>query len=390
MNRLIKSSLAIISLISVLLTSCQSQQIDIDVVQVSSNVSTSSNDDIKSDNVTSESLEFVSQMSLGWNLGDTLDVCNADRNGDGILDESSSTVDETLWGNPKATQQLFQSLKDDGINSVRIPVTWRDHLDENYNIDETWLDRVQEVVDYAYNLDMFIIINIHHDGGGDQNFGAWIRNASTNKDEIIEKYKIVWQQIADRFQDYSENLIFESMNEVGFDDLPQVQAYSLLAEFNQAFVDLVRSSGGNNPNRYLLIAGYWTDINMTISDYFTMPNDVANRCIVSVHYYTPWEFCTTDINKTWGTESEIQLMETQVNKLVDRFINCGVPVIVGEYGVGYGTEKDSQILFCETFVKLCHDNGIPTFFWDNGNQLDRNSYEWRTPELLDALQNAIK
>jgi len=334
-----------------------------------------------------EKMDFVSQMDFGWNLGNTLDVCNADRNDDGKIDENSTIVDETLWGNPVATKELFQSLKDDGVDSVRIPVTWRDHLDENNQIDEDWLNRVQEVVDYAYDLDMFVIVNIHHDGGGDPDFGAWIRSASTNKDGILDKYTTIWTQIADRFKDYSDKLIFESMNEVGFDDLSQSDAYSLLNEFNQTFVDLIRQSGGNNANRYLLIAGYWTDIDMTLSKYFVMPTDTSNRCILSVHYYTPWEFCTTNKNTTWGTPSEIKVMENQVQKLVDNFINYNVPVIIGEYGVGYGTEVDSQVLFCETFVKLCHDNGIPTFFWDSGAEVDRNTYEWRTPSILEAIQN---
>lgn len=382
MKDILKKGLILLTCGLLLLTGCQNsastetnQNIDSSISEPSSNL---------------ENLEFVEQMNLGWNLGDTLDVCNADRNGDGILDENSTIVDETLWGNSMATKELFQTLKDDGIDSVRIPITWRDHLDENNTIDEDWLNRVQEVVDYAYNLDMFVIINIHHDGGGDPNFGAWIRNASTNKESVLDKYVIIWNQIAERFKDYSQKLIFESMNEVGFDDLNQRDAYLLLNEFNQTFVDLIRNSGGNNPNRYLLIAGYWTDIDMTISNYFVMPNDSANKCIVSVHYYTPWEFCTTNINKTWGSDSDIKQMEQQVQKLVDRFINSGIPVIVGEYGVGYGTDVDSQVLFCETFVKLCHDNGIPTFLWDNGQHLNRDTYDWQIPQILEALQSAIE
>lgn len=382
MKDILKKGFILLTCGLLLLTGCQNSTSTETNQNIDSSISEPSSD--------LENLEFVEQMNLGWNLGDTLDVCNADRNGDGILDENSTTVDETLWGNPIATKELFQTLKDDGIDSVRIPITWRDHLDENNTIDEDWLNRVQEVVDYAYNLDMFVIINIHHDGGGDPNFGAWIRNASTNKEEVLDKYVIIWNQIAERFKDYSQKLIFESMNEVGFDDLNQRDAYLLLNEFNQTFVDLVRNSGGNNPNRYLLIAGYWTDIDMTISNYFVMPNDSANKCIVSVHYYTPWEFCTTNINKTWGSDSDIKQMEQQVQKLVDRFINSGIPVIVGEYGVGYGTNVDSQVLFCETFVKICHDNGIPTFLWDNGQHLNRDTYDWQIPQILEALQSAIE
>ena len=203
------------------------------------------------------SMSLVGEMKIGWNLGNTLDVCAADRDGDGKVNESpeNGVVDETLWGNLPATQELFDKLKADGVNAVRIPVTWRDHLGKapEYKIDAQWLDRVQEVVDYAYSIGMYVIINVHHDGGGDPAFGAWIRNASTDYDGVIEKYNAVWTQIADRFQNYSDYLIFESMNEVGFEDVDKSKAFTLLNDMNQEFVDLIRASGGNNEKRHLLI-----------------------------------------------------------------------------------------------------------------------------------------
>ncbi len=244
------------------------------------------------------SMELVSEMGIGYNLGNSLDVCNADRDGDGEIDENSSDVDETLWGNPVVTKELIEFVKESGFNSIRIPITWRDHIDEDYNIDEEWMDRVVEVVDYAYDLGLYVIINVHHDGGGDPEFGAWIRNASADYDGVLEKYLAIWQQICDRFEDYGDRLIFESMNEVGFDDLDEWKAYETLNSLNQAFVDLVRSSGGNNPERHLLIAGYWTDIAETCDSQFEMPDDPADRCILSVHYYTQWQLCTT--NRQYG------------------------------------------------------------------------------------------
>lgn len=168
------------------------------------------------------SQEIVNDMKIGWNLGDTLDSCQADRDGDGIINEHAEDgqePDETLWGNPRATKELFQALLDSGVNAVRIPVTWRDHIDAEGNVTAAWMDRVQEVVDYAYDLGMYVIINVHHDGGGDPQFGAWICNAATDYDGTLARYKRLWTQIAERFQDYDEKLIFESMNEVGFDSL---------------------------------------------------------------------------------------------------------------------------------------------------------------------------
>ncbi|MDE6594968.1 MAG: glycoside hydrolase family 5 protein, partial [Oscillospiraceae bacterium] len=331
-------------------------------------------------------------MGLGWNLGDTLDVCQADRDGDGVVNEHAAegeNVDETLWGNPFATRELFTALKEDGISSVRIPVTWRDHIDEKGNIDKDWLDRVQEVVDYAYSQDMYVILNVHHDGGGDPNFGAWIiEGAKNNKEATIEKYKNLWTQIAKRFENYGDKLVFESMNEVGFDGLPDNERFGLLNEFNQTFVDLIRQSGGNNGKRHLLIAGYWTDIAESCKPLFKMPSDPENRCILSVHYYTPWEFCTTNIHNTWGTDAEVKQMEDLYGRLKTTFIDKGVPVIVGEYAAS-GNDKASCVLFIEKMTGLCGEYGIAPFYWDNGGQVNRNTYEWRTPEFLEAMKNGL-
>lgn len=336
------------------------------------------------------SQELVSCMKIGWNLGDTLDVCQADRDGDGRVNEhveEGEKVDETLWGNPMATQELFDALLQDGVNAVRLPVTWRDHIDEAGNIDEEWLNRVQEVVDYAYGIGMYVIINIHHDGGGDPNFGAWICNAATDYETTLARYKTLWTQIAERFENYDERLIFESMNEVGFESVSENKAYELLNSLNQEFVTLIRSTGGNNPQRHLLIAGYWTDIAKTCDSRFVMPEDPAGKQIVSVHYYTPWDFCTTNIKNEWGTAAEQRTMEQLVGRMNTTFVEKGIPVIIGEYAAS-GNDFDSCVFFIEKFVKLCSDYGMATFLWDNGGQVDRYTYEWRTPEYLKVLQRA--
>ena len=336
--------------------------------------------------------EIVSSMTIGWNLGDTLDACQADRDGDGVINEhvpDGEEPDETLWGNPKATPELFQALWDSGVNAVRIPVTWRDHIDEAGDISASWLDRVQEVVDYAYDIGMYVIINVHHDGGGDPQFGAWICNAATDYDSTLARYTNLWTQIADRFQDYDEHLIFESMNEVGFDSLSVPKAYKTLNRLNQAFVDLIRSSGGKNHTRHLLIAGYWTDIQKTCNNLYQMPEDPAGRCIVSVHYYTPWDFCTTNIKNEWGTESEQREMESLIGMMKTNFTDKGIPVIVGEYAAS-GNDFNSCVFFCEKLVKMCHDYGIATFLWDNGNgQFDRSTNTWRSEQMHSALQRAV-
>lgn len=344
-------------------------------------------------NITSQQL--VEDMTFGWNLGNTLDVCQADRDGDGKVNEhveAGEKVDETLWGNPKATKELFTSLKKNGVNAVRIPVTWRDHMDSNGNIDREWMDRVQQVVDYAYSQGMYVIINVHHDGGGDPKFGAWIiEESQKNYNTFLRKYKNVWKQIAERFKNYSDYLIFESMNEVGFDTLynkNKADAYNLINKVNQDFVDIIRATGGNNAKRHLLIAGYYTDIERTCDSLYKMPDDKAGRCILSVHYYTPWDFCTCDIKHTWGTNSEVRQMETLIGKMKKNFVDKGIPVIIGEYAAS-GSDLSSCIFFIEKLNKLCSDYGIATFIWDNGRQVNRKTYKWRTPQYLEALKRAI-
>lgn len=334
------------------------------------------------------SMELVHEMKMGYNLGNSLDVCNADRDGDGQVNESAEKVDETLWGNPTVTKEQLEFVKSSGFDSVRIPVTWRDHMDSEYKIDAEWMDRVQEVVDYACDLDMYVIINIHHDGGGDPDFGAWVRGASTDYDGVLARYKAVWEQICERFQDYGDKLIFESMNEVGFDDMNSTDAYATLNNLNQSFVDLVRASGGNNPKRHLLIAGYWTDIEKTCVGGFEMPNDPANRSILSVHYYTPWEFCTTTNQYEWGSDAEVSLMESKVEQLKTTYVDKGVPVIVGEYGTCYGNDEASRVAFCEKFVKLCTDAGIASYIWDDGGLFIRSELKWQNEDMIAAIRKS--
>lgn len=343
-------------------------------------------------NITSQQL--VEDMTFGWNLGNTLDVCQADRDGDGKINEhveAGEKVDETLWGNPKATKELFTSLKKNGVNAVRIPVTWRDHMDSNGNIDREWMDRVQQVVDYAYSQGMYVIINVHHDGGGDPKFGAWIiEESQKDYNTFLKKYKNIWKQIAERFKNYSDYLIFESMNEVGFDTLynkNKADAYNLINKINQDFVDIIRATGGNNAKRHLLIAGYYTDIEHTCDSLYKMPDDKAGRCILSVHYYTPWDFCTCDRKHTWGTNSEVRQMETLIGKMKKNFVDKGIPVIIGEYAAS-GSDLSSCIFFIEKLNKLCSDYGIATFIWDSGSQVNRKTYKWRTPQYLEALKRA--
>lgn len=324
------------------------------------------------------SQQLVSSIRIGWNLGNSLDVCLAD----GETTADGAEIDETYGGNPYATRELFASLVDEGVNAVRIPVTWRDHIDNDNNISEEWLNRVQQVVDFAYNCGMYVIINMQQDS-------AWINNAVSKHDITFKRYTRLWGQIAERFRDYNERLLFESMSEVAFDNIPAEKAYETLNSLNSAFVDTIRSSGGNNPERHLVVAGYASDIEQTCDRKFVMPNDPAGKRILSVHYYTPWQFCKTNIQSTWGTAEEQREMERLVDMLKTNFADKGVPVIISEYAAS-GDDLDSEVFFCEKLVKMCDDYDIGTFMWDSGGQVDRETYKWFYHEMESALQRATR
>ena len=193
--------------------------------------------------------QITEAMGVGYNLGNSLEAA------------SSGTPNETAYGNPKLTEDLVLAAKDAGFKSIRIPVSYLSMIDDNngYKIDSSWLDRVQQVVDYCVDNDMYAIVNMHGDGYTTVN-GGWLLCGSGNQTKIKAKYKACWEQIADRFKNYDEHLIFESMNEEfdGTYGTPSRTAYANINAYNQIFVDTVRKSGGNNNQRWLLIPG-WTD-----------------------------------------------------------------------------------------------------------------------------------
>lgn len=324
------------------------------------------------------SMALAKDMGLGWNLGNTLDAVGG----------------ETAWGNPPTTQAMIQAIADAGFKSMRIPVSWRGHFGPapGYAVDAAWMNRVQQIVDWALAAGLYAIINMHHDGGTDTAAGAWIRTASTDWAGFIAEYSALWAQIADRFKDHGESLVFESMNEVGFDDLkvnggPSQAAFDLLNQINREFVTLVRGTGGSNGQRHLLIAGYNTDIDQSIRG-IVMPNDA--RTILSIHYYTPWKFCINGNPRDWGTDAEVATLASDFGRLKTAFVDKGIPVILGEYGAIRTTEAASRVFWMEWVTKASCDFGIAPYLWDNGTggEFDRKTLTWRTPGLLEALVHA--
>ncbi|MBQ8296611.1 MAG: cellulase family glycosylhydrolase [Ruminococcus sp.] len=275
-------------------------------------------------------MELVEDMGIGINLGNTFESC-----GDWIAQWGDGSVEsyETAWGSPVITQQMIQGYAREGFGVLRVPVAWSNLMGDNYTISSAYLARVRQIVDWALEADMYVILNIHYDGG-------WFSGFSTNKTECMTKYTRIWTQLTEEFKDYDDYLMFESLNEEGvWNDIALSDAYALLNEINQTFVNIVRSSGGNNDERHLLIAGYATDIVKTCDNRFVMPNDPQNRCAVSVHYYTPAAFAILEEDaswsknrETWGTQADINELNKYMNLMKTNFIDEGIPVIIGEYG----------------------------------------------------------
>ena len=279
--------------------------------------------DTEENNMTA--LEVIRAMGNGINLGNTLEAYNHQA----YINGSSATSGEIVWGQPRTTQEMIQGMKAAGFDTIRIPIAWTNGMNYesgDYTIDSALMDRVDEVVTWALDADMYVIINDHWDGGWWGMFGS---AEQKTRDKAMEMYKAMWTQIGEHFADRSYKLIFESANEELGDKLndkeitgssgvlSENECYETTNEINSEFVKLIRSLGGRNADRFLLIAGYNTDITKTCDDRFQMPEDTADsKLLLSVHYYTPWDYCGTDGDNQWGSPQDY---DEQNDNLLD---NC--------------------------------------------------------------------
>jgi endoglucanase len=253
-----------------------------------------------------------------------------------------------------------------------------------YTIAESWMSRVETVVNWILDEDLYCILNLHHDGGEARK--SWIRKLSTNEEKIIKQYEKVWIQIASRFCDFSEKLILESANEIGFDDLwnrkkgsqekKKAEAFRKLNLLNQTFVDTVRATSSCNKTRHLLVTGYWTDIKNTCEPLFVMPQDtINNKLILSLHYYTPWSFCDGK-RLDWGTQDDIDELNRLFDLLKKTFIDNNIPVILGEYATltikDNPTREAYRVKWMTAVTQKCLDLNICPILWDIGSQHPRN------------------
>lgn len=349
-------------------------------------------------------LEATRLMGNGINLGNTLEACD---NNVGIKTNTPLSY-ETHWGQPKTTQAMIDGMKAAGFDTIRIPVAWMTnatHLYEgDYTIDADYMDRVEEVVRYARKAGMYVIVNDHWDGGWYGMFGS---ESAETRALAMEAYKGMWQQIAERFRDYSDYLIFESANEelgTRFDEnsalycsdsvvtyLNDDERYAMTNEINQTFVDVVRATGGNNATRLLLIAGYGTNIDQTCDDRFQMPKDTAvSKLMVSVHYYDPWSYCGASSAASatkWGKVSDYEYMDQQLAKMT-KFTEAGYGVVIGEYGALPCSDglKDNTLAYHTAFLDACTKYDLTNCLWDCSGLYKRVSQTFADDDILAMYQ----
>ncbi len=331
-------------------------------------------------------MEIVEDMGVGINLGNTFDST-----GDWFHDVPGQ---ETAWGSPIITKKIIQGYADAGFGVMRLPVSWTVLMDKDGSINADFIDRVEEVAGWILDSGMYCILNSHHDG--------WSEKFYDDEAAAMELYEKMWKQICERFKDYGEKLMFESMNEVGFDKLwnryggtqGKAEAFDMFNKINQKFVDIVRASGGNNGERHLLIAAYWTDINLACDEMFKMPDDPEGRCAVSVHYYTPATFCIlsedADWGKArtdWGSEADYNELNTQFDMMKEHYIDKGIPVIVGEFGCATSNKsREVAELWLNSVTEAALSGKLCPVLWDTpGGEYDREKAEFKYPDFMKNL-----
>ena len=344
----------------------------------------------------SDALVLAAKMYAGWNIGNTLEAIGG----------------ETSWGNPKVTEAYIKKIKELGFNAIRIPCAWDQYIEdaETYKIKDSWLNRVNEVVGYCVANDMYAIVNIHWDGGWLEENNTPDKQAENNK-----KQHALWTQIAHKLNHYDEHLLFAGTNEPNVDN---AQKMTVLKSYLQTFIDAVRATSGNNAVRNLVVQGPNTDIDTTDKLFGNMPTDrVDNRLMLEVHYYNPWTFCGLTKDESWGkmayfwgahavsgsdrnaTSGNEAEMKALFAKMKTKFVDKGVPVILGEYGAitmrtGLGDLQEahnkSRNLYDETVTREAKNHGMVPFYWETGGVVNRNTGEIKDNYAMDGILKGAK
>jgi endoglucanase len=344
------------------------------------------------------SANLAQQMSPGINLGNTLEAI------DEKAKAPSAVSQETSWHNPAANQAIFDAYKAAGFKSVRIPVAWSQYADAEDNISPFWMARVKQVVDEARKSGLYVIINIHWDNGW-MNHTTYAQQAAINA-----KLAKFWSQIAVAFKDYDEHLLFAGSNEVAMENVysaPTAENCAVQKSFNQTFVNTVRPTGGNNATRFLVVQGYLTNIDFTVSCNAQLPADtIPNRMAMEAHYYDPYNFTINDKSPVWqwgqsvpasaskdnwGDESWV---DSKFQLLQTTFLDKGVPVIVGEYGAYLKPAYPGMNPYRQTWIqyvtKSMAGHGLVPMWWDTGELFDRTTGAVKTADALHSIINSAK
>lgn len=324
------------------------------------------------------SMQFSSLMSPGWNLGNALEAIDSKH----PYVWGSTVFQETAWGNPPATRQLFDAVKLAGFRSVRIPVSWKVYADAQDNISPQWMQRVAQVVDDARAAGLIVMINLHWDGG-------WMQPTYAAQNMAQARMRKFWQQIATRFRDYGDTLLFAGTNEVMVDGdygAPTSEYCAVQNSYNQTFIDTVRATGGNNTWRHLVVQGFNTNIDYTLKCNATLPHDsTAQRMMMEVHDYDPFDFAQDEKSGVWRWGSAANptgwaneaYTDGQFEKLRKAFIARGIPVLLGEYSAIQRSEFDpsgSQRKYWDSYMtRAAHSRGIVPMYWDNGYTTNHQS-----------------
>ncbi len=333
------------------------------------------------------SVELVKEIKIGWSLGNTLDATG-----------KSGLDSETGWGNPLTTKEMITTVKDAGFNIIRIPVTWGQHMDSENKVDEEWMNRVQEVVDYAYSQDMFVILNIHHE--------EWHDPYYDNFEAAKAKLVALWTQIGTRFADYDERLIFEGMNEPRKRNTNlewnggDAEGHDVVNQLNAAFVETIRGLGGNNAKRHLMLPTYAASSTSSAINDFVLPEG-DDKLIVSIHAYLPYAFALGgDVTQrefdAEGNASEILYLLDTLN---EKFISNGIPVIIGETGARSKANEEERAEWATYYISKAKEYGIPCLIWDNNafngtgenfGLLERITCTWKFPEIIEGLMKGLE
>lgn len=320
----------------------------------------------------------VAGMQPGWNLGNTFDSVGAD---------------ETAWGNPRVTRQLIRTVKTQGFNSIRIPVTLGQFQGgaPDYTIDDATLDRIQEVVDWSLDARLTVLLDLHHDSW------QWVNQMPTRHDEVLAQFTATWEQLAERFRDYPRTLLLESINEPQFaGSSGEEQEYALLDELNTTFHEVVRSSGGRNADRVLVLPTLHTDSGQARIDSFLETYDALDdeNVAATFHYYGYWPFSVNVAGGTRFDETALADMTGAFDRVETSLRDAGIPVILGEYGLlGFdrhtGTiEQGEKLKFFERLGYEARTAGVTTMLWDNGQHLGRTTYRWSDPALFAQIRSS--